>query len=227
MSGSISEWAAQQAAGAFSAQDITPKDYAAMRYPKWLPLMRFSCRQYALAGFGNLFTMDTLAMGGLMRLATLVFTPSAGASVPFLLIDTMQMKKKTLAYVEYYDCTAQGADLPHAAGQQAEFAALPDYAEKSAWYVARRTPYSLIKGGDGADAQALEAMVKTCLERYLQGAQTAAADPANLAGLADFQRDMLDKGNPSAPTLNKVLGEAGARKMFETAIMPVVPFENP
>ena len=217
----LSSWAAAQASGAFPASEVTQAAYAAMRYPRLVPMMRFTTRQYALEGFGNLFTMDTSAMGGLMKLTTLVFTPSSGVKVPFLLIDTMEMRKKRLAYVEYYDCTAKGAALPESEGQRAEFAALPDYAEKPAWYVERRTPYSLIKGGEGADAGALESMVRTCLGRYLRAAGGAEHDPASLEGLRAFQRDMLTLGNPSSAALEKVLGREGAKVMFRTAIMPV------
>lgn len=221
MSGSVSSLAAELAKGAFPAREITKPAYAAMKYPRLLPMMRFACHQYELAGYGNLFTMDTRAMGGLMELSTVVFTPWAGATVPFLLIDTMQMKNKHLAYVEYYDCTATGAALPEAEGQRAEFSHIPDYGEKPAWYVARRTPYSLIKGGEGADPQALEGMVRICLERYLSGAASAPKNPANLEGLRAFQQDMLRLGNPSSATLNKVLGAQGAEEMFRSAIMPV------
>ena len=211
----------QKASAAFPALEVTPPRYASMRYPKLLPMMRFACRQYTLESFGNLFAMETRAMGGLMKLSTLVFTPYAGKSVPLLLIDTMEMKKKRLAYVEYYDCTAQGAVLAGAEGQREEFSFLPDYGEKPVWYVSRRTPYSLIKGGEGADPAALERMVFTCVGRYLEGAKAAPSDPANLEGLRAFRRDMLTLGNPSSATLEKVLGKEGAEAMFRTAIMPV------
>lgn len=223
MSESVSSLAAELAKAAFPAREITPPAYAAMKYPRLLPMMRFCCHQYELKGYGNLFVMDTRAMGGLMQLSTVVFTPWAGAAVPLLLIDTMQMKKKYLAYVEYYDCTASGTSLPEAEDQRSEFAQLPDYAEKPAWYVDRRTPYSLIKGGDGANSLALASMVRTCLERYLRAAAAAPRDSANLPGLEAFQQDMLRLGNPSSATLNKVLGERGAQEMFRSVIMPVKP----
>ncbi len=207
----------------FMLQEDTPAVYAAMKYPKLLPMMHFTVHRYRADGFGTIMTMDTNAMFGMMRLSTLVFTPAAGATIPFLLIDTMQMKKKSLAYVEYYDCTQNGATLPGAEDQPKEFAAFPDYAEKSAWYVARRTPYSLIKKKGENTQQQLDAMVLTCLERYLAAAKTAPKDPANITGLRNFQQEMLAKGNPSSTTMNKVLGEAGARIFFETVIMPVDP----
>lgn len=225
--GTVTGKVIQKTAAAFPAQEITPAQYASMRYPKFLPMMRFTCHQYTLEGFGNLFAMETRAMGGMMKLSTMVFTPYSGKSVPFFLVDTMEMKKKRLAYVEYYDCTARGASLPECEGQVEEFAALPDYAEKSAWYTSRRTPWSLIKGGERADAAALEAMVLTCVDRYLEGAKRAPVDPANLEGLRSFQHDMLTLGNPSSGTLTKVLGKEGAELAFKTAIMPVEPPKSP
>ena len=222
----LSRQVAQKALAAFPSREVTPAAYAAMKYPKLVPMMRFTCHQYVLDGFGGLFVMDTSAMGGLMKLSTMVFTPYSGLNVPFLLIDTMEMKKKRLAYVEYYDCTAHGAVLPDTEGQKEEFAFLPDYGETPAWYTARRTPYSLIKGGEGVEAAPLEAMALTCVDRYLAGAKAADFEPDNLEGLRAFQQDMVTLGNPSSATLGKVLGKEGAEAMFRTVIMPTQAPQN-
>lgn len=202
-------------------REITPPAYAQMKYPRLLPMMRFTVHQYMAEGFAHYMTMETKAMGGLMRLSTLVFTPGEGGNVPFLLIDTMQMARKRLAYVEYYDCTAQGAALPQSDGQQEEFAALPNYAETPAWYVERRMPCSLIKGGQDVDERALNSMVLTCAERYLLAAKSAPKDEANLPGLRAFQRDLIEKGNPSSGTMTRVLGEEGAKDFFRNVIMKI------
>lgn len=217
---SLSETIVAAAKSRFSLTDITPPAFAAFRWPKPLPLIRFTVSQYK-ADFGNLAVMDTVAMGGLMRLSTVVFTPCAGQALPVMLIDGMTMAKKALTYVEYYDCTAAGASLPKMAEQPAEFAALPDYEEKPAWYIERRMPCSLIKGGDGVPEKALGAMAMVCVERYLQAAEAAGADAANLPKLRAFQRDMLERGNPSSATLNRALGQEKARLFFKTVIMPV------
>lgn len=203
-------------------KEDTPAEYASMKYPKLLPMMRFTVHRYRAEGFGTVTTMNTSGMAGLMKLSTFVFTPSAGASIPFLLMDTMTMgKKKSLAYVEYYDCTANGAILPDASNQPKEFAHLSDYPETPAWYVNRRTPYSLIKQRGERSQKELDDMMLTCLKRYLASAKTAPKDAANLAGLKAFRQELCDKGNPSTGTMTKVLGAEGARRFFETAIMPL------
>lgn len=125
---------------------LDPGPYGAMAYPRWLPLLKFRVQWYGAAGYGNVFAMHTRALGGRMELATLVFTPNVGGDVPLLLVDVMSMGKKRAAFVEYYDCTKDGAPGGALAATGAKFTDLPDYPEKPAWYVARRTPYSLIKG---------------------------------------------------------------------------------
>jgi len=204
-----------------SAREITPPEYAHMSYPKRFPMMRFEVHQYEVEDFGHFMTMDTSMMGKLMGLSTLVFTPNRGGNLPFLLIDTMQMGKKNLAYVEYYDCTADGAILPGCHGQAAEFASIADYQETPAWYVARRTPYSLIKGGKNVEKKQLDEMVLTCVRRYLSAAAKAAPNPANLAGLTAFREDMCTLGNPSTKTMSKVLGPRGAEDFFRNIVMPL------
>ena len=205
----------------FSLKEDTPVEYAYMKYPKLLPIMHFKVHRYNVDNFGTITTMDTNAMFGMMKLSTFVFTPSIGLNVPFLLIDTMCMKNKSLAYIEYYDCTKDGANLPEIDNQVVEFAKFKDYDEKPAWYISRRTPYSLIKEKGDNSQEELDNMVLTCLKRYLKGAKSSGINADNLIGLYKFQQEMLDKGNPSSETLNKVLGKDGARIFFEKVIMPV------
>lgn len=205
----------------FPTKEITPAPYARMKYPKLIPLMRFSVRQFRVDGFGHLMAMDTRAMGGLMKLSTVVFTPGEGGSVPFLLIDTMQMKKKSLAFAEFYDCTKGGASASDFESLPADYSALPNYTEKPAWYIERRAPYSLIKGGAGVPSAALEDMVLQCAALYLHRAAEAEKSEENKAGLKVFQEEMCSLGNPSTGTLEKLFGQEGAKQFFKTVIMPV------
>lgn len=200
-------------------KEITPAKYVKMKYPKLLPMMKFSVSQYEVKGFGYITTVDTNAMFGLMRLSTIVFTPSDGCSVPFLLIDTMDMKNKHLAYVEYYDCAAEPSVIEGSDKYVEKYSGIPDYAEKEAWYIARRTPYSLIKGGENIPAETLSTMVINCVKDYLDALKTAPKDNKNILGLKEFQHDMMTLGNPSSDTLSRVLGDDGAREFFEKVIM--------
>ena len=199
--------------------------YAQMRYPRLLPLMRFSSRRWRAEAFGSVFCLSTRAMGGRMQLCTFVCTPNLGTDLPVLLIDAMRFGKKRAAFVEYYDCTAHGAVCGPMQAVFARFRDLPDYAEKPAWYIASRAPYSLIKGG--ADGARLEAMLRETAAAYGEAALSAQARrPENLAGLARFAERMVREGNPSSATMSRVLGRAGAETFFRTAVMPVSDRES-
>ncbi len=215
-----------EAVKALTAQKcmLTPADnpeYKSMKYPSAFPMMRFNTSRFRVAGMGNLFIMETNAMLGLMKLTTVVFTPVAKTALPFLLIDGMSMGKKNLCYVEYYDLTAEGCDIAGSEEQRLEFVDIPDYSEREAWYISRRAPYSLIKGGKGVSKDALESMALACVGRYLASEKQCGNPEKHFENLKSFQREMIEKGNPSSSTLEKLLGKDGAAKMFKTAIMPV------
>ena len=193
--------------------------YAAMRWPKLLPLMRFSVTRYAAPSFGNVFGMYTNGMGGRMQLATAVFTPNRGIDVPLLLVDVMAFGKKRAAFVEYYDCTAAKRTPAALAAVADAYRTAPDYVEKPAWYIAERAPYSLIKGG--ADDGQLLSMLENAVTAYAaECAAHTTTSAENLTGLAAFIDRMVREGNPSAATLTRVLGREGAERFFRTAVMP-------
>lgn len=204
-------------------EEDTAPDFANLEYPTWLPMMKFEIHQYKVQSFGQVMTMDTKMMGGIMKLSTIVFTPNSGVNMPFLLIDTMQMiGGKNLAYVEYYDMTNGAAVLPQSENYKERFADIPDYEETPAWYVSERTPYSLIKGGKGVDKEELDQMVLYCIDCYLEAFNSAEVNPENVARLKEFQSKMIELGNPSTNTMTKVLGSREAADyFFEKIVMPV------
>ncbi len=209
--------------GRLRGEEVTAPDFAKLQYPTWLPIMDFEIHQYKVQSFGQIMTMDTKMMGGIMKLTTMVFTPSSGIGMPFLLIDTMQMMGgKNLAYVEYYDMTNSGTALPQAENYRERFSEIPDYEETPAWYVKERTPYSLIKGGNGVSKDDLDNMILFCIDCYLEGLNTAEDDPKNLEKLKAFQKRMIEEGNPSTNTMTKVLGSREAADyFFERIVMPL------
>ena len=202
-------------------EETTPEEYASMKYPKLIPMMRFETHCFRIEDFGDLFLMETKAMGGAMKLLTLSFMPNKGKNVPYLLIDTMSMKNKALAYVEYYDCTGKALEFKELNDIKTKYASVPDYAEKEAWYVKERMPASLIKGGEGADEAVLYEMVMESVRAYLSISERESKDPENLKGLESFRQRMLTEGNPSSGTMEKVLGKEGSIRFYKQCIMPL------
>lgn len=200
--------------------ELPAQPYAAMRYPKLVPLMHFQFQHYDAPSFGHASFLRTTGMGGRMQLATVVFTPNTGANVPLLLVDVMAMKQKRAVFVEYYDCTAHGVPADTLMAVHDRYADVPDYEEKPAWYIGERTPYSLIKGGN--DDARLGAMIDDTADAYASlCANAQGSSSENVEGLRAFVDRMVKEGNPSSDTMSKVLGAQGAETFFRTAVMPI------
>lgn len=207
--------------GIYKVTDTTVPEYATMKYPKLLPMMKFTTKRYRVAGFGSVMVMSTKAMGGLMKLLTVSFTPFEGADMPFLLIDCMSMKKKKLAYVEYYDCTSKALDFENLNALCEKYRNVPDYDEKPAWYVKERMKCSLIKGGSNVNEDDLLSIVKESFSLYMNLTQGITRADKNIEGLKKFQNRMLTEGNPSEGTMSKVLGKEGQEVFFKSYVMPL------
>lgn len=199
----------------------TLPQYEDMRYPKFIPLMKFHTVSYTIRGFGSVMIMKTNAMGGMMKLLTMSFMPSGGKEIPYLLVDCMCMKKKNLAYVEYYDCTGKKLGFDSVDEICDNYATVPDYEEKPAWYVSERMKGSMIKGGEGVSSDDLRLMVLDSISNYLSLIRIVDSDKACLEGLAKFRDRMITEGNPSSGTMSKVLGEDGAKQFFMDCVMPM------
>jgi len=197
---------------------LLPEDgYTNMKYPKFLPLMRFRVDQYDLSGFGHVMFMHTTTRME-MELITMSFMPSECLALPYLLIDAMSMKNKRCVFVEYYGCGAEGFNDQGIKEVHDRYGPLPDYPEKDNWYIEERMPYSLIKSGD---PEALVSMAQDSVKTYLELAEGAASIPDYKDKLKAFRERMIVCGNPSSKTLNMLLGKDGARTFMEKVIMPV------
>lgn len=202
-----------------SLRELPYNNYTSMGYPKKFAVMHFDVKRYAVEQYGNVFTMYTKALGGFMQLGTLTFTPNVGTNVPLLLIDIMAMGKKRAAFIEYYDLTDGDIKQPRLEHIVQHYRSIPDYPEKPAWYVERRTPYSLIKGGE--DEEALLTMIMDSVKAYGEVCKEQRQPySANLIRLDAFVERMIEEGNPSTATMNRVLGKEQAEVFFRNAVMP-------
>ena len=211
----------EQFSGQYELSEVPADEYSRMRWPKLLPLMKFEVTRYLVKDYGHLMLMRTRAMGGMMQLCTVSFMPSEGLTVPYLLIDCMTMKQKRTVFVEYYDCTADGVRSEALNETAAKYTSIPDYSEKPAWYIAERMPCSLIKGTGNGKEEQLKNMLADSLQAYLLTCKDAGRKEENLIGLKAFQERMINEGNPSSSTMEKLLKKDGAERFFRTVVMPL------
>ena len=141
----------------------------------------------------------TTKMG--MELLTLSFMPGEGKTLPYLLMDIMEMKKKRCVFVEYYACGNQNLQCEDLKDVWEMYKDLPEYEEKPGWYIAEREPFSLIKTGE---KEKLISMAVDSVSVYLSMIEKNGTD-----------------GNPSSKTLNMLLGKEGADRFMREIVMPI------
>ena len=202
---------------------LLPEDeYTNMKYPSLLPLMRFRVDQYNIDGYGHVMMMHTTTKMG-MELITMSFMPSESVNLPYLLIDSMSMKKKRCVFVEYYGCGEEDL-IDHSLKEVYDkWSFLPDYIEKDNWYIRERRPYSLIKSGEENE---LTDMALDSVKAYLGSISELKFVPEYEDKLRNFRERMIVEGNPSSKTLNMLLKRDGARVFMERVIMPIKKRED-
>lgn len=203
----------------FSLNKIDIKEYSFLKYPSFIPLLKMNVDLYSVNDFGYIMIMKT-RMSKLMSLVTISFTPKEGKNVPFLLIDTMSMGKKRLAYVEFYNTSTKDS-FSSLEELNEKYKSILDHKEKDAWYVNERMSGSLIKEGTSKNEFDLKMMIIDALNRYKEVINNASIDLESITNLKKFQEKMITLGNPSSSTLNKILGNEEAINFFKNIIMPI------
>jgi len=199
------------------AERLPEDEYSHMKYLRWLPLMRFDVERYHLENYGSVFCMHTTTKMG-MELLTLSFMPGEGKTLPYLLMDIMEMKKKRCVFVEYYACGNQDLQCEDLKGVWEMYKDLPEYEEKPGWYIAEREPYSLIKTGE---KEQLISMAVDSVSAYLSMIEKNGTDQKYPEQLRAFRERMITDGNPSSKTLNMLLGKEGADRFMREIVMPI------
>lgn len=194
------------------------KDYALLKYPHHLSMMKMKVEKYNLNSFGSIMIMNTNMMN-IMKLTTISFTPYSGINAPFLLVDTMSMGKKRLAFVEFYNTTNE--KYSNIEELKNKYKDITEYKEKDAWYINERMEGSLIKCGTKNEEDKLISMIIDSIKEYKNAIDNNSYNESNIEKLDNFRTRMIKEGNPSSKTLNKVLGEEKAIDFFKKIIMPI------
>lgn len=201
-------------------EKVDIKEFKTLKYPKLISFIKMKVEKYKVPNYGYIMIMNTSCMG-MMKLLTISFTPSTGINVPFLLIDTMSLSKKRLAYFELYDTTNKNNDFSTLRFLKDDYSNIEDYQEKQAWYVEKRMLGSLIKISNKKDEEKLVNMLEDALKRYKDVIDNEIQDLTNIERLKEFSSQMKTLGNPSSKTLNMVLGKEKAQQFFDEIVMPI------
>ena len=183
--------------------------------------MEFRIRSYDVEGVGHLCTMRMMALGGLMKMETIVIAPT-GKDAPLFNADWVWAFGKETQMAELYD--TQLAPWPEE--NQEEFmrikmrdADLPnaETEEQEHWYDSLLYPCSAHKSGRLITGR-LNAMAQAYIGIYCAQLPDAAdCDPdQKSAKVRDFAQKLISNGGPAVNMLTKLFGAATAKRVIMT-----------
>ena len=181
--------------------------------------MNFTIRCFEAEGLGTVSSMVARGFFGLMKMDTLIITPTA-VDLPLLSYDRVNaMGNDTLIY-ELYDTLVGEADLSGLEAVKAKASGLPDHDLGSHWYDAIKLPVSLAKKGKKAHSAAFDETALSYLEAFLAAGKTAphcAAAP-KLEKASVYVEGLLTHGGPSTDVFKKGIGDEKTGKLFRTVL---------
>ena len=196
---------------AFPLTELDCGEYARMKVSG----MTFRIRRYEARGLGNVSVMTASGFFGLMKMDTLIITPTE-TDMPLFSYDRVHAMGNDTLIFELYDTLLGSTDLSRLDEVKQSAAYLPDHDLGEHWYDSIKLPQSLSKKGKKAQTPGFDATVIHYLAKFLEAAKTAeaceAAPKREKAGI--YVEGLLKNGGPSTDVFKKGIGEDKTAQLF-------------
>ena len=200
---------------AFALEELDCGEYEKMKVSG----MNFRIRRFYAEGLGNVSSMVASGFFGLMKMDTLIITPTE-KDMPLFSYDRVHAMGNDTLIFELYDTLLGQADLSALEQVKNDAAYLPDYDLGEHWYDSIKLPVSLSKKGKKAHTPGFDATVVHYLAKYLETAKTAApceaAPKREKAGV--YVEGLLTNGGPSTDVFKKGIGDEKTADLFRNIL---------
>ncbi len=181
--------------------------------------MQFEIAWYAAEGLGNVSLIQGKAMGGLMRMDTLVIN-AVQRDLPLFSYDYIAAMGNHTMLTEYYNTLLDEAwDAPALLSIKQSIAAIPDHDLGSHWYDDLKLAASFAKRAKKQALPQLQNAFAAALDAYLSLAADAPllddekADEKRWKSAA-YVNGLLENGGPSTDAFCKAIGSERTRELF-------------
>ena len=177
--------------------------------------MHFTIRRFYAEGLGSVSSMVASGFFGLMKMDTLIITPTE-KDMPLFSYDRVHAMGNDTLIFELYDTLLGETDLSalHAVKDQA--AQLPEHDLGAHWYDSIKLPVSLSKKGKKAQTPAFNNCTMQYLEAFLAVSKNAvpceAAPKREKASV--YVEGLLTNGGPSTDVFKKGIGDEKTAQLF-------------
>lgn len=177
--------------------------------------MTFRIRRFYARGLGPVSSMVASGFFGLMKMDTLIITPTE-KDMPLFSYDRVHAMGNDTLIFELYDTLLGNTDLSALEQVKQEAAYLPDHDLGQHWYDSIKLPVSLAKKGKKAHTPGFDATVVHYLAKFLETAQAAATCAAmpKREKASVYVEGLLKNGGPSTDVFKKGIGEEKTADLF-------------
>ena len=177
--------------------------------------MNFTIRRFYAEGLGNVSVMVASGFFGLMKMDTLIITPTE-VDMPLFSYDRVHAMGNDTLIFELYDTLLGSTDLSALDIVKQSAAYLPDHDLGAHWYDSIKLSQSLSKKGKRAQTAGFDATAIHYLAKFLETAKSAA--PCNTAPKREkasvYAEGLLTHGGPSTDVFKKGIGEEQTSQLF-------------
>lgn len=180
--------------------------------------MKFNIKAYHAEGLGHVSVMRASGFFGLMKMDTLMITPTE-LDLPLYSYDRIYAMGNDTLILELYDTMTSELDASALGSAKAEFASLPERDAGEHWYDGIRLKESISKKGKKVQTPALDELAFKHFHAYLG---LSAGEPSS----ADKKREkteyyvngLLERGGPSTDVFKKSLGKEKTEELFKKVL---------
>lgn len=177
--------------------------------------MTFRIRRFYAEGLGHVSEMRASGFFGLMKMDTLIITPTE-KDMPLFSYDRVHAAGNDTLIFELYDTLLEPAVFPALEQVKKDAQYLPDHDLGEHWYDGIKLPVSLSKKGKKAQTPGFDATVVHYLAKYLETATNApvcTAEPKREKASL-YVEGLLKNGGPSTNVFKKGIGEEKTAELF-------------
>lgn len=200
---------------AFPMTELDAGEYAKQKVSG----MHFRIRRFHAEGLGSVSAMTASGFFGLMKMDTLIITPTA-VDMPLYSYDRVHAMGNDTLIFELYDTLLNKTDLTALAAAKEQAESLPDHDLGEHWYDSIKLPVSLSKKGKKVHTVAFDVAAMEYLNAFLQTAKTAA--PCEAAAKREkasvYVEGLLKNGGPSTDVFKKGIGEEKTADLFRRVL---------
>ena len=181
--------------------------------------MKFHIRAYKAPDLGHVSIMEAAGFFGLMKMDTLIITPTA-VDMPLFSYDRVHAMGNDTLIFELYDTLLGETDLSGVDQVKKASAFLPDHDLGEHWYDSIKLPVSLSKKGKKASTPAFDDCTISYLAAFLKDAKAAApceAEPKREKASV-YVEGLLKNGGPSTDVFKKGIGEEKTAELFRKVL---------